>query len=61
MVTAVKNIGFDISYNSGEDKGGEQSMRSEWLSLALAQLPFIIYYMCSTLTAGKSSAEVLPV
>lgn len=29
MVTAVKNIGFDISYNSDEDKGGEQSMRSE--------------------------------
>jgi len=26
-VTAVKNIVFDISYNAGEDKGGEQSMR----------------------------------
>ena len=28
-VTAVKNILFDISYNTGEDKGGEQSMRYE--------------------------------
>lgn len=27
--TAVKNIVFDISYNTGEDKGGEQSMRDE--------------------------------
>lgn len=28
-VTAVKNIVFDISYNTGEDKGGEQCMRYE--------------------------------
>lgn len=28
-VTAVKNIVFEISCNTGEDKGGEQSMRYE--------------------------------
>lgn len=41
-VTAVKNIVFDISCNTVEDKGGEQSVRYERLLLSLSQLLFIM-------------------
>ena len=56
-VTAVKNIGFDISYSTGEDKGGEQS--EIWMIVTITVA--IYYELCSTLIAGKSSTEVLSV